>query len=142
LPLRGGPFGRYDGQLNTYESLGLALGLVSQQFLTDYRWITEFFLLIFAPFSVFRGLFSFRLRSHDPARGEHRPPPAACRTLSPWVRAHFKDQGRGQKPVDYEIPKISLQVFVDRFRQDEAEDRSGMRGDQSDILQFLHQLLR
>src|SRR5271165_1735309 len=56
--------------------------------------------------------------------------------------AHFKDHGRSQIPVDYEVPNISLQVPVDRFRQDEAQDCSSMRSDQAYILQLVHQFLR
>ncbi len=55
---------------------------------------------------------------------------------------HLKDHGHRHISVDYKVPNESLQVLVDRFRQDETEDSSSMRGDQAYILEVLHQLPR
>jgi hypothetical protein len=53
--------------------------------------------------------------------------------------AYFKDHGRNQIPVDYELPYVSLHVFVDWLRQGKAQDCSSMRSDQACILQFMHE---
>jgi hypothetical protein len=61
-----------------------------------------------------------------------------ARLLAP-DSAYFKDHGRNQIPVDYEIPDVSLHVFVNWLRQGKAHDCSSMRGNQACILQLVHE---